>query len=95
MAKDELVTQCSVEEMPYPIDWTPSLLNSATLSSVAITHIPPSGTAATITSTIVDNVSYIEVPAGLIAGTHYVICVATTSNSKLSPVVRLTIQVNY
>jgi hypothetical protein len=95
MAKEYILTQSTLEESVYPIDWTNSLLSGVTVSSVATTHTPPSGSAASITNTLADPISYIEVPAGLALGTHFIDCVATTSNAKLSPVVRLIITVKY
>jgi len=95
MAKDSLQKQSSLEERVYPIDWTVSLLTGVTVSSIAITHTPPSGADATITTTVATPLSYIKVPAGLVIGTHYVSCVATTSDPALSPEVRLVIIVDY
>lgn len=95
MAKDSLQKQSSLEERVYPIDWTDALLTSVTVSSVATTHTPPSGSAASITNTVATPISYIKVPSGLAVGTHYISCVATTSDSALSPEVRLVITVDY
>lgn len=95
MAKDSQQTQSSLEERIYPIDWTDALLTGVTVSSVTITHTPPSGADATITSTISSPISYIKVPSGLVVGVHYVSVVATTSNADLSPEVRLVIRVDY
>ena len=96
MAKDSQQSQSSLEERIYPIDWTDALLTGVTVTSVTITHTKPDGTAGTgITSTISTPTSYIKVPSGLAVGTHYVSCVATTSDTALSPEVRLIIRVDY
>lgn len=89
------LTQSSYEEKIYPIDWTNSLLTGVTVTSVAITHVPPSGSALTITGTTTTPYSYIPVPSGLVTGVHFFHCVATTSNANLSPEVLLRIKVNY
>jgi hypothetical protein len=95
MAIDSQQKQSSLEERIYPIDWTPALLDGVTVSSVTISHTPPSGNDATITSTIATPISYIKVPSGLAVGVHTVSVVATTSNADLSPEVRLIIRVDY
>lgn len=95
MAKDSLQSQSSLEERIYPIDWTDALLTGVTVSSITITHTPPSGEDASITATVSSPISYIKVPSGLVVGTHYISCVATTSDSALSPEVRLVIRVDY
>lgn len=95
MARDSHQKQSSLEERIYPIDWTDALLTGVTVSSITITHTPPSGEDASITSAVVTPISYIKVPAGLVAGTHFVSCVATTSDTALSPEVRLVIAVDY
>lgn len=95
MAKDSLQTQSSLEERIYPINWTDALLTAVTVSSVATTHTPPSGSAVSITNTVATPISYIKVPSGLVVGTHTISCVATTTDSALSPEVRLIIRVDY
>ena len=95
MAKESFHTQSSLEEIPYYIDWSDALLTGVTVTSVAVTHTPPSGSAATITTTTATPYSYIKVPSGLAVGTHYISCVATTSDTSLSPEVRLIIRVDY
>lgn len=95
MAKDSNQKQSSLEERIYPIEWADALLSGVTLSSIAITHTPPSGSAASFTSELSGTISYIKSPSGLVAGTHFVNCVATTSNAALSPEVRLVIRVDY
>ena len=95
MAKDENLTISTREEWLQPIDWTNSLPDGVTVSSVAVTHEPPSGSAVTITPTVATPISYIPIPSGLAIGTHYLHCVATTTNTNHSPEVRLIVQVNY
>jgi len=95
MAIDSAQKQSSLEERVYPIDWTPALLTGVTVTSVTITHTPPSGADASITTTTATPISYIKVPSGLVVGEHLVSCVATTSDSALSPEVRLIITVDY
>lgn len=95
MAKDSYQTQSSLEERVYPIDWTDALLSGVTVSSVTVTHTPPSGADATITNSVSSPISYIKVSTGLVTGIHYVSVVATTSNADLSPEVRLVIRVDY
>jgi hypothetical protein len=95
MAIDSQQKQSSLEERIYPIDWTPALLDGVTVSSVTISHTPPSGNDATITGTVTTPISYIKVPSGLAVGVHTVSVVATTSNADLSPEVRLIIRVDY
>lgn len=95
MAKDSKQSQSSLEERVYPIDFTDALLDGVTVSSASITHTPPSGDDASITTSVVTPMVYVNVPAGLVIGTHYVSVVATTSNAALSPEVRLVIRVDY
>lgn len=95
MAVDVHYRQSSNEEIKYPIDWTNTLLTGVTVSSVAVTHTPPSGSAVTVTASVSSPLSYIPIPSGLAIGRHYFSCVATTSDSALSPEVRLVIQVDY
>ena len=96
MAKDALKEQSSLEEQVYPIDYSPALLTAVTVTSVACTHTLPNGsTASDVTATVVTPIAYVKVPSGLAVGTHYVSCVATTSNADLSPEVRLVVRVDY
>jgi hypothetical protein len=95
MAKDSNHKQSSLEELIYPIDFTNALLTGVTVSSATITHTPPSGSDATITTSVVTPIVYVKVPTGLVVGTHTVSVVATTSNADLSPEVRLVITVDY
>ena len=78
--------QASTEEKRFPIDSTPSLLTSVTVSSATATHtVYPSGSALTITTNTSSPIVYVNVPAGLAVGTNVVRVVATTSDSLLSP----------
>lgn len=97
MAKDsDILSQSSLEEIVYPVDYSPALLTGVTVSSVACTHTKPDGTtAADVTATVVTPIAYVKVPSSLDVGTHYISCVATTSNSDLSPEVRLIVRVDY
>lgn len=84
--------QASTEEKRYPIDFTPSLLSSVTVSSATATHtVYPSGSALTITTNVSSPIVYVNVPTGLAVGTNVVMVVATTSDTALSPVHRLII----
>ena len=96
MAIDIFENQSSQQEKPYVIDWTDSLLSGDTVTSLAATHTPPSGSAATITHDLtLAPITVTYVPSGLVVGVHYVVIVATTSDAKVSPVVRLVIRVDY
>ena len=95
MTKEYQLVLSSKEEWIQPVDYSLSLLTGVTVSSVACTHTPPSGNAATITATVTDNIGYIKIPSGLALGTHFIDCVATTSNPDHSPVVRLIVRVDY
>jgi hypothetical protein len=95
MAKDVQVKQTSLEERVFPIEWSPALLDGVTVSSVALTHTPPSGSAASFSNEQSGTLGYVKSPSGLAVGKHLVSCVATTSNSALSPEVRLIIRVDY
>ena len=78
--------QSSLEEARYPVDFTNSLLDAVTVSSAVATHsVYPSGSPLTITCTVATPIVYVNVPAGLAAGTNVVRVVATTSDSLLSP----------
>lgn len=96
MAKDFHDTQSSLEEKPYPIDWTDALPSGVTVSSLAATHTPPSGAAVTLTHDLtLAPITTSYVPSGLVVGVHTFSVVATTSNTKVSPEVRLIIRVDY
>lgn len=96
MAKDSLQTQSTLEERVYVIDWTDALLTGVTVSSVACTHTKPDGsTAADVTATVSTPLAYVKVPSGLAVGTHYINCVATTTDTALSPEVRFVVRVDY
>lgn len=94
MAKTVHITGDSAEELIVPIDWTDALLTSVTVSSVAVTHYPPYGAAASPTATVTTPQSFTKIPAGLVVGVHEFKNVATTSNSDLSPVVLIVVRVD-
>lgn len=93
MPADYYYTLDPLEEKKIPITF--NLLTGLTLSSVAVTHIPPDGqTASNISSPIESGQAYIEIPAGLGAGQHLFVCVPTTSDGDFSPAIRVHVKVD-
>lgn len=93
--KEYQVEQSSREEKEYCINWTQRLPTGVTVTSIAATHTPPTGSAVTPTNDYsAAPVTYTYMPAGLATGDHYLSVVATTSNANISPEVRFLIKVN-
>jgi len=85
--------QSSREEKIFPLNYAPGLLAGVTVSSVAVLHTPPSGGVLIVTPSVVGDVAYVPIPKGLAIGVNKFSCVATTSNSELSPEILLIITV--
>ena len=96
MAKEYYIRQSTQEEKPLKIDWTVSLPGTVTVSSLAYTHTPPSGAAATFSHDVsAAPITWTYSPVGLVVGSHTLDIVATTSNALISPSVRFVIIVPY
>lgn len=93
MALKTTVKQSSLEKLVFPIDWTLALLDGVDVTSVNITHTPPSGSPATFGQQISTPISYVKSPNSLVVGVHYVSVVAVTTNPDLQPEVFLVIDV--
>lgn len=80
----------------FDFDFSNDLRTGETVSSATAVHIPPSGSAATPTvGTISANIVPVTLSlAGGVAGTHYLDCRATTSNSDKSTI-RIIIEVPF
>jgi hypothetical protein len=95
MPRDAQLQQSSQESKIYPIDYGPALLEGVILVSVEVTHTPPGdGTAITgLTPSIDGSIAYVTIPDGMDLGVNKFSCVATTSETELSPEVMLIITV--
>jgi bacteriorhodopsin len=95
MPRDAQLQQSSAESKIYPIDFGTALLEGVILVSVEVTHFPPgTETALTgLTASIDGTIAYVTIPAGLDLGVNKFSCVATTSETELSPEVMLIITV--
>lgn len=85
------VKQSSVEAKKYPLTY--NLLDGVTLSSVTATHTLPDESTEALTAPIESGQAYVEVPTGLDLGTHYVSCIANTTDADFSPEILLIIEV--
>jgi len=93
MATHVQLKQSSLEEIVYPLDFSPQMLTGDTVSSCAATHTPPSGSPLSISPTVVSGIVYVPIPDSLVLGVHEFSCVATTSNANNSPEILLIITV--
>lgn len=93
MATNVQLAQSTEEEIVYPLDFSPQLLEGDSVTGSTVTHTPPSGDALTVTPTLVSGIVYVPIPAGLVLGVHKFSCVATTSNAENSPEILLIITV--
>ena len=87
-------TQKTSEIRTYTVDFTNDLPSGGTVTAGTAVHIPPSGTATTITTSVSSPYIYVTVPAQTDTGIHYVDVLATFSNGDKSAV-RLQINVVY
>jgi hypothetical protein len=76
----------STEIRTYTVDFAKDLPSGGTVTAGTSTHTPPSGTAGTITTSVVSPYIYVTVPALGVTGIHYVDVLATFSNGDKSPV---------
>lgn len=81
-------TQKTTETRTYTVDFTNDLPSGGTVTAGTSTHIPPSGTAGTITVSVSSPYAYVTVPAAAMAvtGIHYVDVLGTFSNADTSAV---------
>ena len=95
MSKPWNIGQSKVAIEPWPCNFSPSLLTGATVSSVVVTHTPPSGGTVTTPSTqIVSPIVYVTVGPLGVTGIHYVDVLAIFSDGHKDDI-RLIIQVDY
>lgn len=85
--------QSSLEKLIFPIDWQPALLEGVNVTSISVTHMPPSGDPATFGQQITSPISYLKSPAGLVYGFHRISVVANTDNPDLKPEVLISLTV--
>lgn len=81
-------TQKTTETRTYTVDFTPDLPAGGTVTAGTATHVPPSGTAGTITTSVTSPYVYVTVPAAAltVTGIHYVDVLGTFSNGDTSAV---------
>lgn len=78
----------------YTIDYTSDLPSGGTVTGGTATHLPPSGSVASITVSVTSPYVFVTVPVLAVVGLHYIDVLATFSNSDKSAV-RLPIHVVY
>ena len=88
------VKQSTTAIIPWPCDFTNSLLSGATVSSAVVTHTPPSGTATTPSTQIVSPIVYVTVGPLGVTGIHYIDVLATFSDGHKDDI-RIIIRVDY
>jgi len=95
MSRPWNIGQSKVAKLPWPLDFTKSLLSGVTVSSAVVTHTPPSGGTVTTPSTqIVSPIVYVTVGPLGVTGVHYVDVLATFSDATKDDI-RLVIRVDY
>ena len=88
------VVQSTTAIIPWPCDFTNSLLSGATVSSAVATHTPPSGAATNPTEQVTSPIVYVSTGPLTVTGIHYVDVVATFSDGHIDDI-RLVIRVDY
>lgn len=86
--------QATNEIHTYTVDYTNDLPTGGTVSAGTATHIPPSGSAGTVSVSVSSPYVYATLPAQSVAGVHYVDVLATFSNGDRSSV-RIPVNVVY
>jgi hypothetical protein len=96
MATEFQLEQSSAEDVTYPLDFLPQLLDGVSLTGngAVVTHVPPGiGTPVTVTPSLLDDVVYVPIPADLDEGVHEFSCVAITTNAAVKPEILLIVTV--
>ena len=94
MSRPWNIGQSTVAKLPWPLDFTNSLLSGVTVSSAVATHTPPSGAATTPTIQVTSPYVYVTVGPLTVTGVHYIDVVATFSDEHIDDI-RLIFQVDY
>jgi len=94
MSKPWNIEQSTAAKLPWPLDFTNSLLTGVTVSSAVATHTPPSGTATTPTIQVTSPIVYVTIGPLGVTGVHIVDVLATFSDSTKDDI-RLIISVDY
>lgn len=94
MSKVYNVGQSKAAIIPWPCDFTDSLLTGDTVNSAVATHTPPSGSATNPVETVSSPIVYVAVGPLAVTGVHIVDVVATTTNGNVDDI-RLIIRVDY
>ena len=94
MSRPWNIGQSKVAKLPWPLDFTKSLLSGVTVSSAVATHTPPSGVATTPTIQVTSPIVYVTVGPLAVTGVHYVDVLATFSDAHKDDI-RLVIRVDY
>jgi hypothetical protein len=76
--------QFRTEIRVYPFDFTDDLLSGVTVSSAVITHTPPSGSGSVAGTAVSSPLVNATLGTIAVAGTHYLDCLATLSDSEKS-----------
>lgn len=90
----DLLEQQTNEIHTYTVDYTNDLPTGGTVTAGTATHTPPSGSAATITTSVSSPYVYATFPAQSVTGLHYIDILATFSNNDKSSV-RIPVNVVY
>lgn len=89
-------SQSTGEAYTYTVDFTNDLPSGGTVSAGTATHIPPSGAASTLVTSIDSPYVYVEVPKLTVTGVHYVDVVATINGDATNQAsVRIPINIVY
>lgn len=87
-------TQGTVEVHTYTVDYTNDLPTGGTVTAGTATHIPPSGSASSVSVSVSSPYVYATLPLQTALGTHYIEVTATFNNDDKSSV-RIPINVVY
>ena len=88
------LTQSTSEIKTYTIDYTNDLPTGGTVTAGTATHVPPSGSASSVSVTVESPYVYATLPAQSVTGVHYLDVLATFSDGDKSAV-RVPIAVVY
>lgn len=88
--------QSTLEAYTYTVDFSNDLPSGGTVTAGTAIHIPPSGSASSITTSVTSPYVYVSVPTITLLGTHYVDVLATINSDTTNQAsVRIPINVLY
>jgi len=87
-------TQSTREEATYTVDFTNDLPTGGSVTGGTAVHVPPTGSAASLTISTTSPYVYVTLPASQSTGVHYIDVTATMSDGD-TPTVRIEVDVVY